>query len=137
MIALPHGTAAIFCTRSPHNDTPNEDGAVLIRVDESRSILAVADGMGREPGGAHPSGGGEGLATGLATSWYAAPVMERPTPTSWPVIRHPFVWSAFWPGEALVPSGSLGTWPCRCLMTHHACPMAWTWLAWPWEVSPG
>lgn len=51
IIALPHGTAAVFCDRSPFKDTPNEDGAIIVPIDRTRSVLAVADGMGGQPGG--------------------------------------------------------------------------------------
>ena len=51
IVALPHGTAAVFCDRSPFKDTPNEDGAIIVPVDRTRSVLAVADGMGGQPNG--------------------------------------------------------------------------------------
>jgi serine/threonine protein phosphatase PrpC len=51
VVALPHGTAIVFCDRCPLKDTPNEDAAIIVPVDRTRSILAVADGMGGRPGG--------------------------------------------------------------------------------------
>jgi serine/threonine protein phosphatase PrpC len=49
------GEAVYYSDRSPDKDTPNEDSAVLIPVDASRTILAVADGMGGRPLGAEAS----------------------------------------------------------------------------------
>lgn len=45
------GTAAVFTTRSPKKETPNEDVAGLLPVNESTAILAVADGLGGHAGG--------------------------------------------------------------------------------------
>ncbi|MHC4416537.1 MAG: PP2C family protein-serine/threonine phosphatase [Planctomycetota bacterium] len=46
------GTAAVFTTRTPGKETENEDAAALLPVDETRAILAVADGLGGQPAGA-------------------------------------------------------------------------------------
>jgi serine/threonine protein phosphatase PrpC len=40
------GTAAVFTTRSPEKETPNEDAAALIFNDEHSGALLVADGLG-------------------------------------------------------------------------------------------
>lgn len=45
------GTAAVFTTRSPKKETPNEDVAGLLPVNETTAILAVADGLGGHAGG--------------------------------------------------------------------------------------
>ena len=51
--ALGPGTAAVFSTRSPlkEDNVPNEDAAALVPVDDGRCVLAVADGVGGQPGG--------------------------------------------------------------------------------------
>lgn len=46
------GVAGIYSVRNPFKDTDNEDAAVVIPIDETRAILAVADGVGGQPGGA-------------------------------------------------------------------------------------
>lgn len=46
------GAAALYSTRAPDKDGPNEDGAALIPAGEHRGVLAVADGMGGRPAGA-------------------------------------------------------------------------------------
>ena len=40
------GDAAVFTTRSPNKQTPNEDAAALIPFDEDSCVLVVADGVG-------------------------------------------------------------------------------------------
>ncbi|MBT4865836.1 MAG: hypothetical protein HON53_12080, partial [Planctomycetaceae bacterium] len=40
------GTAAVFTTRSPEKETPNEDAAAVIFNDERSGALLVADGLG-------------------------------------------------------------------------------------------
>jgi serine/threonine protein phosphatase PrpC len=40
------GTAAVFTTRSPEKETPNEDAAAVIFSDENSGALLVADGLG-------------------------------------------------------------------------------------------
>ena len=46
------GRAAVFSARSPDKASDNEDVAALIPFDERRHVLAIADGMGGQPGGA-------------------------------------------------------------------------------------
>lgn len=41
-----HGTAAVYSTRSPDKQSPNEDAAVLIPFNDHAGVLAVADGLG-------------------------------------------------------------------------------------------
>jgi len=53
LLPFAHGTAATYTARCPVRETPNEDMGVVIPVDDNRAILAVADGMGGPPGGAH------------------------------------------------------------------------------------
>jgi PPM family protein phosphatase len=40
------GLACIFSSRCPGKETPNEDAAALIPVDDQAAVLAVADGLG-------------------------------------------------------------------------------------------
>jgi PPM family protein phosphatase len=40
------GAAAVFTTRSPGKETPNEDAAAVIFSDEQSGVLVVADGLG-------------------------------------------------------------------------------------------
>ncbi len=49
------GVAAVFSARCPGKQTPNEDAAALIPVDEESAVLAVADGLGGAPGGEQAS----------------------------------------------------------------------------------
>ncbi len=44
------GMAAVFSRQSPFKAGPNEDAALLVRLDERRAVLAVADGVGGMPG---------------------------------------------------------------------------------------
>jgi PPM family protein phosphatase len=46
------GMAAVFTARSPEKDSDNEDAAALIRVDDGRGVLVIADGVGGQPAGA-------------------------------------------------------------------------------------
>jgi serine/threonine protein phosphatase PrpC len=48
------GQAAVFSARRP-GDGANEDTAGLLPVDPQRGVLAIADGMGGQPGGANAS----------------------------------------------------------------------------------
>lgn len=49
---LARGQAGVFTSRSPEKDTDNEDAATIIRVDEVRGVLVIADGVGGQPAGA-------------------------------------------------------------------------------------
>jgi serine/threonine protein phosphatase PrpC len=49
------GNAAVFTTRSPQKDTPNEDVAALWPVGPTSGVLAVADGLGGHAGGERAS----------------------------------------------------------------------------------
>src|SRR6476659_1170702 len=40
------GTAAVFSTRSPQKETPNEDVAAIWPMGHTSGVLAVADGLG-------------------------------------------------------------------------------------------
>ena len=55
MCALADGEAAVFSSRSPDKQTPNEDAAAVICIDERSSVLVVADGMGGLPAGEEAS----------------------------------------------------------------------------------
>jgi PPM family protein phosphatase len=46
------GHAGVFTARSPEKESDNEDAATLIRVDDERGVLAIADGVGGQPAGA-------------------------------------------------------------------------------------
>jgi hypothetical protein len=46
------GRVAVLSTCSPRARGANEDAAALIPVDAERAVLAVADGVGGNPGGA-------------------------------------------------------------------------------------
>lgn len=45
------GEVALFTAKSPERESPNQDGAMLLRVNESRGLLAVSDGAGGHEGG--------------------------------------------------------------------------------------
>src|SRR6478672_9401899 len=45
------GTAAVFSTRSPQKETPNEDVAAIWPMGLTSGVLAVADGLGGHAGG--------------------------------------------------------------------------------------
>jgi PPM family protein phosphatase len=49
------GTAAVFSTRSPLKETPNEDAAAIWPMGPTSGILAVADGLGGHAGGERAS----------------------------------------------------------------------------------
>ena len=49
------GVAIILSARCPGKDTPNEDAAAVIPLDEHSAVLAVADGMGGSPVGERAS----------------------------------------------------------------------------------
>jgi serine/threonine protein phosphatase PrpC len=49
------GTAAVFTTRSPQKETPNEDVAALWPLGPTSGVLAVADGLGGHAGGERAS----------------------------------------------------------------------------------
>lgn len=55
LLEIAGGTAAVFSTRSPHKDSPNEDVAAVIPCTPSHGILAVADGLGGHAGGERAS----------------------------------------------------------------------------------
>jgi len=64
---LARGTAAVFSTRSPADKGENEDAAALIPCAGGAGVLAVADGLGGLPGGAHAARAAlEALAATLA-----------------------------------------------------------------------
>lgn len=45
------GQAVVYSARSPDKETPNEDAAALIDAGPGQMVLAVADGLGGQPGG--------------------------------------------------------------------------------------
>jgi serine/threonine protein phosphatase PrpC len=49
------GTAAVFTTRSPQKETPNEDVAALWPASPTSGVLAVADGLGGHASGERAS----------------------------------------------------------------------------------
>jgi PPM family protein phosphatase len=49
------GIAAVFSTRSPQKETPNEDAAAFWPVGQASGVLAVADGLGGHAGGERAS----------------------------------------------------------------------------------
>lgn len=49
---IARGKAGVFTARSPEKDSDNEDAATLIRVDDERGVLVIADGVGGQPAGA-------------------------------------------------------------------------------------
>jgi serine/threonine protein phosphatase PrpC len=51
-LACAGGEAAAYTARCPDREGPNEDVGAVIPLDQTRAILAVADGMGGPPGGA-------------------------------------------------------------------------------------
>lgn len=52
-LAIAGGAAAVFSRRSPLEKGENEDAAALIPCRDGAAVLAVADGLGGLPGGAH------------------------------------------------------------------------------------
>jgi serine/threonine protein phosphatase PrpC len=57
-IAAPfhHGEAVVFSEPRPGKESPNEDSAALIPLNDSVAVLVVADGVGGLPGGTDASG---------------------------------------------------------------------------------
>jgi serine/threonine protein phosphatase PrpC len=49
------GVAAVFSTRSPQKETPNEDAAAFWPLGQTSGVLAVADGLGGHAGGERAS----------------------------------------------------------------------------------
>lgn len=49
------GEAVVYSARSPHKETANEDAAVLVPVDNTSAVLAIADGAGGQRDGAQAS----------------------------------------------------------------------------------
>lgn len=49
------GTAAVFSTRAPTKDGPNEDAAAALHFDDRSGVLIVCDGVGGSPAGRHAS----------------------------------------------------------------------------------
>jgi len=49
------GSVVVYSKRSFDKETPNEDAAVVVPLDETTSVLAVADGVGGQPGGGNAS----------------------------------------------------------------------------------
>jgi serine/threonine protein phosphatase PrpC len=49
------GTAAVFSTRSPQKESPNEDVAAVLPCSPRHGVLAVADGLGGHAGGERAS----------------------------------------------------------------------------------
>jgi serine/threonine protein phosphatase PrpC len=45
------GEVVFFTTRSPDKETVNEDCLALFQVDQNTGVLAIADGLGGQPGG--------------------------------------------------------------------------------------
>jgi len=45
------GHAAVFTTRRPAGDGPNQDACALFSLDSASGVLAIADGMGGQPSG--------------------------------------------------------------------------------------
>ena len=52
VLPVARGAVAVSTTRSPVKPTDNEDAALVITLDESRGVLAVADGVGGHAAGA-------------------------------------------------------------------------------------
>jgi len=52
---LNRGQVAIFSARSPDKQSPNEDAAAVVPVNEHAAVLVVADGMGGSPAGQRAS----------------------------------------------------------------------------------
>jgi serine/threonine protein phosphatase PrpC len=51
VVPFVEGHAAVFSTRGPDKQGPNEDSAGLLALDDERGVLVVADGLGGQPGG--------------------------------------------------------------------------------------
>lgn len=46
LLPVAGGTVAVYSNRGPGKETPNEDGAAVIALDEQSGLLVVADGVG-------------------------------------------------------------------------------------------
>lgn len=55
VVAIGGGQAAFFSARAPDGDRANQDAAALLPVDAGSCVLAVADGIGGQMGGARAS----------------------------------------------------------------------------------
>lgn len=55
VVPIAGGRACAFSLRCPGKETPNEDAAALISVDDRSAVLAVADGLGGGAAGEHAS----------------------------------------------------------------------------------
>jgi serine/threonine protein phosphatase PrpC len=51
-LSIAGGEAVVFSARSPDRDGANQDGAALFQLEAATGVLAVADGLGGQPGGA-------------------------------------------------------------------------------------
>ena len=56
VVPFHHGDAVVFSEPRPGKETANEDAAALIPLNETCSVLVVADGVGGLPGGTDASG---------------------------------------------------------------------------------
>ena len=55
LLGIGSGVAAVYSSRCPGKETPNEDAAVLIPCGDEACVLAVADGLGGAPAGMEAS----------------------------------------------------------------------------------
>jgi serine/threonine protein phosphatase PrpC len=55
LLPFARGHAAVFTTRRPGGDGPNQDACALLALDLTRGVLAIADGMGGQPSGDNAS----------------------------------------------------------------------------------
>src|SRR5262245_39719701 len=55
MLEFAGGVAAVYTTRSPHKETPNEDVAAFLPTGPTGGVLVVADGLGGHAGGERAS----------------------------------------------------------------------------------
>ena len=67
------GSLAVYSSRSPEKETPNEDAAAVIRSDAESGLLAVADGLGGAASGQHAAS----LALGALKTAVEARVREQ------------------------------------------------------------
>jgi serine/threonine protein phosphatase PrpC len=51
-LTIAAGEAVVYSARSPDRESGNQDGAALLDIESSQGVLAVADGLGGQPGGA-------------------------------------------------------------------------------------
>ncbi|MCG8591362.1 MAG: serine/threonine-protein phosphatase [Proteobacteria bacterium] len=54
-VAFASGNAAVHSSRAPHKESDNEDAALWVPSGPGRGVVAVADGVGGQPGGASAS----------------------------------------------------------------------------------